>query len=248
MSNLKILALDIETRPNLAYVWKLWDENVSNDQLVESHEVLSFAAKWIGEEDTIFSSVHEGSKLKMLKKIHTLITEADAVLHWNGQRFDMPHLNREFLLAGMKPPSPVSQIDLMLVVKKHFRFPSNSLAHVSQALGLQGKVDTGGFKLWKGCMEGDEEAWAKMKEYNIHDVTLLEEAYNKLLPWIHNHPQRNLYEEGSGCPTCGSDNFIKRGFAHTRIASYQRYQCSDCGTWFRDVKRVHGSNFTRVAT
>lgn len=243
---LKILAIDIETRPNLAYVWKLWDENVGQEQLIEAHEVMCFAAKWVGSPKITFASVHIDGKQGMLEKAHALIDEADAVLHWNGQKFDMPHLNREFLLAGMTPPAPVSQIDLMLVARKQFRFPSNSLAHVSAALGLAGKAATGGFTLWRKCMEGDRKAWTTMREYNIQDVRLLEEAYDKLLPWIHNHPQRPLYEAGE-CPTCGSEDVQRRGFAYTRVSKFQRFQCKGCGTWFRGSKRVGGINKQRIS-
>lgn len=246
-NGLKILALDIETRPNLAYVWKLWDENVGLNQLVESHEILCFAAKWVGKAGVVYASVHDDGKEAMLEKAHSLLDEADAVLHWNGKKFDVPHLNREFLLAGMTPPSPVAQIDLMAVVKKHFRFPSNKLDHVAEALGIGKKKDTGGFQLWRDCMNGCKRAWATMKKYNIQDVRLLEDAYNKLLPWIHNHPQRNLYEEGDGCPTCGSDKIQRRGFAHTRLSSYRRYKCMGCGTWLRDSKRTQGSTIQRIA-
>jgi DNA polymerase elongation subunit (family B) len=244
---LRILAIDIETRPNLAYVWKLWDESVGQDQLVEAHEVMCFAAKWVGSSETMFSSTYSDGKKSMLKKAHELLDEADAILHWNGKKFDLPHLNREFLIAEMPPPAPVTQIDLMLVARKHFRFPSNSLAHVSTALGLGKKKSTGGFKLWRACMEGDEKAWATMKRYNIQDVKLLEEAYQKLLPWIHNHPQRNLYG-GEGCLTCGSDNIQRRGLAHTRMSIYQRYQCKACGTWFRGARRIRGADTQRIAT
>jgi hypothetical protein len=33
-------------------------------------------------------------------------------------------------------------------------------------------------------MEGDHKAWAEMKKYQIQDVNLLVELYDKLLPWF----------------------------------------------------------------
>lgn len=246
--SLRILAIDIETVPNLAYVWRLWQTDVSPAMLVKAHEVLCLAAKWVGEPEVFFMpSERLGVPLKeeMLAQVHALMDEADAVMHWNGTKFDIPHLNREFLLAGMKPPSPVAQIDLMLVAKKHFRFPSNKLEHVAEALGIGKKKQTGGFKLWLDCMAGDEKAWATMEKYNKQDVLLLEEAYNKLLPWVHSGPNRNLFDE-KGCPVCGSAKIQKRGMSRTKASSYQRYQCMDCGAWFRDTKRAHGGDFQLV--
>src|SRR5690606_41747736 len=83
----------------------------------------------------------------MVKEAHRLLSAADAVIHFNGQRFDIPHLNREFVEAGLTPPSPYSQIDLLKVVKKNFRFPSNKLDYVTKKLGLDHKVQNGGHQL-----------------------------------------------------------------------------------------------------
>ncbi len=33
-------------------------------------------------------------------------------------------------------------------------------------------------------MEGDDKAWAEMKKYQIQDVNLLVDLYEKLLPWF----------------------------------------------------------------
>ena len=49
--------------------------------------------------------------------IHQLMDEADVMVGWNSAAFDRKHLNREFLQAGMTPPSPSREVDLMKVVK-----------------------------------------------------------------------------------------------------------------------------------
>jgi len=91
---MKILLLDIETSPNTAHVWGLWQQNVSINQLQESSYVMCWAAKWLGEKEIFFDSVHQSSDKKMLKRIYTMINEADAVVHYNGTKFDMPTLTR----------------------------------------------------------------------------------------------------------------------------------------------------------
>jgi DNA polymerase III epsilon subunit-like protein len=95
----------------------------------------------------MFSSILNGKKT-MLKKIHSLLDECDAVIHYNGTRFDIPTLNKEFLEAGMPPPSPYHQIDLLKTSRKEFRFPSNKLDYVARALGLGQKTKHEGFELW----------------------------------------------------------------------------------------------------
>ena len=43
---MKTLTLDIETAPQVAHVWGLWQQNVGLPQLLESGYVMCFAAKW----------------------------------------------------------------------------------------------------------------------------------------------------------------------------------------------------------
>jgi hypothetical protein len=222
-------------------VWGLWQQNVSINQLMESSYVLCYAAKWLGEEDIYFDSVHQSKPKTMLKGIHALLDSADAVIHYNGTKFDIPTLNKEFLLSKLLPPSPYKQIDLLRVVRSNFRFPSNKLDYVSQRLGLGSKHAHEGHDLWVKCMNGDKDAWKRMEEYNIQDVVLLESLYDNLLPWIKNAPNRNLYQDTTGCPTCGSTRLHKRGTAVSTTGSYQRYQCRDCGSWSQGTKSIRKS-------
>jgi len=183
---LKILLLDIESSPNVAHVWGIWQQNVGINQLMESSYVLCWAAKWLGEDEIMFDSVHVSKPKKMLKRIHDLISESDAVIHYNGTKFDMPTLNKEFLLHEMNPPAPYKQIDLLRQVRSQFRFPSNKLDYVAQRLGLGSKTAHEGHELWVKCMNKDKDAWFRMEEYNKQDVILLEKLYHRLLPWIKN--------------------------------------------------------------
>ena len=107
---MKILLLDIETAPNTAHVWGLWQQNVSLNQLMESGYVLCWSAKWLGKDWIYFDSIQNKSTKSMLKGIYKLLDEADAVVHYNGKKFDIPTLNGEFLKCGFKPPSPYKQI------------------------------------------------------------------------------------------------------------------------------------------
>jgi uncharacterized protein YprB with RNaseH-like and TPR domain len=181
---MKILLLDIETTPMQVYAWGLWDQNISIDQIIKSTEMLCFGARWLGEKKVIFKSVHHDGKKEMLEELHKLMNEADLLVGWNSAAFDHKHINREFLENGMVPPAPVKDLDLMSITKANFLFPSNKLDYVAQKLGVGAKVKHSGFSLWIKCMDGDEKAWAEMKKYQIQDVNLLVELYDKLLPWF----------------------------------------------------------------
>lgn len=230
----KILFLDIETTPNLAAVWGLWKQDISLPQLLKSSYVLCWSAKWKGQSKVMFDSVHKSSQLVMLNGIWRLLDETDIAVHFNGKRFDIPTLNREFLGAGMNPPSPYKQVDLLDTAKARFNFVSNKLAYITKFLKFDGKIETN-FQLWLDCMAGDEKAWKKMEKYNKNDTLETEKLYDRLLPWIVSHPNMGLYAKLKGitCPTCGSDKVQRRGLAHMKTQSYQRYQCQSCGSWMR---------------
>jgi DNA polymerase elongation subunit (family B) len=232
---MKLLLLDIESAPNLVHVWGLWNQNIHISQIMDSSYVMCFAAKWVGEDEVFFDSVHQSKPKAMLKKIHKLLEEADAVIHWNGARFDIPTLNKEFIIHQMKPPATYKQIDLLLTSRSRFRFASNKLDYVAQALGIGKKHKHAGHELWVKCMAGDDEAWKNMETYNKQDVTLLEGVYEIFRPWIRNHPNVGLYnsDESVGCPVCGSSKLTRRGFSFTSVGKYQRYQCGSCGHWSR---------------
>lgn len=234
---MKILLLDIECAPNLATVWGIWQQNIALNQLLESSYTLCYAAKWYGESKIMFDSVYKTDRHTMLKSIHSLMDEADAIVHYNGNRFDIPMLNKEFLEAGMPPPSPAKHIDLLQTSRSKFRFVSNKLDYIAQRLGLGKKTEHEGHELWLKVMNNDRKAWKRMEEYNKNDVILLEAVYNKFKGWISNHPNRNAYDANAGCVNCGSSKIHHRGYSVLTTGKYRRFQCQACGTWFRSNKK-----------
>lgn len=229
----KTLLLDIETAPNTVYCWGLFDQNIAHEQVVESSYILCWSAKWYTQSRLMFASMQGTTKQVMLKQIHALLEEAEVVIHYNGTKFDIPTLNKEFIKLGLMPPSPYKQVDLYQVVKRMFRFESNKMTAITKQLDLGVKLKHQGFELWVGCMRGDADCWKVMERYNKRDVTIMEKLYTKLLPWIPNHPHQGL-ENQAACPRCGvTGRMMRRGTMTARTARYQRFQCQGCGGWSR---------------
>jgi hypothetical protein len=216
----------------------LWNQNVSINQLLESSDTLCWAAKWAHDDTILYDSIFQSKPKTMIKRIHALLAEADMVVHYHGTSFDIPTLNKEFVLRRMAPPSPYRQVDLLRTVRKRFRFASNKLGYVCERLGIGKKYDHEGHTLWIRCMEKQPDAWAEMEKYNRHDVVLLEALYYRLLPWIQGHPNNSAYSGEAVCPTCGHSRYQKRGYTLTQAGKYQRYQCQQCHSWFRGVTRI----------
>lgn len=197
---------------------------------------------WEGENTLYFRSVNDGVD-RMLQDIHDLLEEADAVVHYNGRKFDIPILYKEFIKHGITPPQPFHQIDLLETARRRFRFESNKLDYVAQFLGIGAKMQHKGMELWNECMEGDKKSWKTMEKYNKQDVLLLPCVYNKLLPWIQDHPNSSLYVANPDdvrpvCTNCGSHDVVKKGMEHLKTLSYQRYKCSNCHTPLRGRSTV----------
>lgn len=235
---MKILTTDIETTPHLAQVWGLWNQNIGLSQLRESAEILCVAYKWHHKPVQFAWS-------DQLDDVWRAMDEADAIVTWNGDQFDLKHLNREFLEQGHGIPAPYVSIDLLKTVRKQFKFPSNKLDYVAQRLLGERKLPHAGHQLWIDCMAGDEKAMRIMQRYNERDVRLTEKLYDRLLPWIPNHPSVALRNPDDTflpdtCPTCGSSELVREGLAFTAVSAYQRYHCKKCGRWSRGVKREKG--------
>ena len=232
---MKILHLDIETAPHQVFSWGLWKQTISINQIAIPGRTICFAAQWEGQKKVHFYSEHHHGQETMLEQAWKLLDEADVIVTYNGNHFDLPTLQKEFVMAGMAPPSTFRTVDLINTVRKQFRFASTKLDFVAQQLGLGSKTKHAGMDLWVGCMGGCESAWRKMKQYNRQDVVLLSKLYRALLPWVKNHPSWAPYLDGDrpSCRNCGSEHVIKKGVERTNSGTYVRYRCADCNTPLR---------------
>ena len=241
---MNIFTFDIETAPMVNYNWGIWQQNVSIGQIIEPTYVMSWAGKFLGERGTEYHDFH-GGKTQMLERLHTCLSDADVVVGWNSDSFDIKHVNREFVVAGMPPVRPFAKVDLMKVVKKHFKFPSNKMDYVASQLLDFKKLETGGFSLWPEFMNGDAKACKTMRKYNVQDVKVTEALYKKLLPWINGHPPVAplpafaLRDEVTDyqCPNCGSTHVHLGRPRRTRCFAIRQVNCGDCGTWFDGARR-----------
>jgi hypothetical protein len=225
-----ILLLDIETKPTSAYVWRAYGEqNIGVEQIIEPGAIICVGAKWLGEKETYLFSDWEDGHEKMLHEIHEMISYADAVVTYNGDKFDLPILRGEFLLADLGPTPPATSIDVVKTVRK-FGFFMNRLAFIGPLLGVGAKIKHEGFELWTKVMAGDVPAQKRMAKYCIQDVVLLEKLYLKVRPFIANHPHLGQVG-GHQCGACGSTHVQSRGTRRTRAFKIQRLQCQDCGSW-----------------
>lgn len=235
---MKTLIFDIETAPNLAYVWGKYEQNVL--QFEREFYMLAVAWKWLGQKRSYVRVLPDYKTYKkdkfddreLAQELWDLFDEADVVVAHNGDRFDIRKAQGRFVYHKMDPPAPFQSIDTLKVARKYFNFNSNKLDDLGKLLGLGRKVSHGGWDLWAGCLADDKKAWNLMRKYNKQDILLLEDVYLTLRPWMTNHPNHNVFVgEDELCPICGEDSLQRRGTMKTRVTVYRRYHCQSCGGW-----------------
>lgn len=248
---MKLLTLDIEMMPNTVHVWDLRNIHyVAPSQVVEYAHFACAAYKFLNEPiqfvyaDRYMPDHGDAEGLGMLWEA---MNQADAIITFNGKKFDIPRLNSAFKEAGFQAPSPYHQIDLYLGLRKTFYWPSMKLDEISKILLGDHKKEHEGHNLWVRCMAGDPEAWKIFREYCEQDVLLTEKLYLDTRGWLPNHPNSLLFDGPEGavgiaCTTCGSSDYQRRGERVFSTGVYARYRCNNCGAWFKEQKRLYGSS------
>lgn len=233
----RILFVDIETAPMAVFTFSLRTDYIPADNVITPTFILCWAAKWMDINGTMGGVVtskeaRNQDDKRICKDIHALISQADLVVWYNGDKFDALELNARFLVHGLEPPAEFRSIDPYKSYKYQFRFDSNKMDFINRILGLEPKIETT-FQLWKDCYYGDETALKYMFDYNKHDVIILESNYKKLRPWMKNHPNMGVYTEfeGNSCRICGSTSVreILDKYHYTNVGKYPLYRCNDCG-------------------
>jgi DNA polymerase elongation subunit (family B) len=235
----KVLILDIETAPIMAYTWGIWNQNIQPSNIHSDWFCLTWAAKWLFE-DKVYSAKLTSKEAvaqddsRIMLAIWKLLNEADIVIAHNGQKFDIPKLNSRFIINKLHPPLPYQQIDTLLHIRRQFGFTSNKLDYVNQLLNLPRKKENDGMPLWVGCYKGDNKCLKEMLDYNIEDVRILEETYLRIRAWIKPHPNMGLFildENEHRCPSCGSNDLSHEGKEYKTTAnSYEQFRCNNCGS------------------
>lgn len=257
---MKILAWDIETLPMAVFLWHLGKHShISHDNIIQESSIVCAAWKYVEIDKRVRSVSVMDCKTRfdknayddyhVVKKLHSVLQDADVLLAQNGDNFDLKIFNWRAKRWGLDPAVPkVQTIDTLKESRKVFRPPSHRLDYKNKALGHEGKeridirewFDIALYGIGKGDKITAISALKKMIHYNKRDVEALEEMYLDERAWYKQHPNRLLYDPNvDGCPTCGGKSYSKNGYRHTVTGIYQAYHCSSCGKRFQGTKRLH---------
>jgi hypothetical protein len=175
---------------------------------------------------------------ELCKAISARLLDTDCWLTWYGRGFDVKFLNTRLLFHGLPPVPPgFPHIDGWLTSYKKLLLRNNRLRTVQEFLGLEEEKDAVKGPIWIKALSGDLKSFRYIINHCRKDVLVLEQAYEKLRPLLHEHPRKGLVNEKTmECPVCEEKKLQKRGMHVAASRKYQRYSCTECGTWSRSPK------------
>lgn len=237
----RVLIFDLECSAELSYHFGRYKVNIPEAFNVRPSYLLSFSAKWLGQDDIItiglpyYDDYHPDNHCdkRLCEDLHKLLSEADVLVAHNLVNFDWKVAQTRFLLNGLDVVPPNKLVDTLNIAKQNFRFPTNKLETLAKHLGVGEKMQNSGASLWVDCVAGKQEAWLEMLEYNTIDVEVLEKVYLKLRPYDKKHPNVSMYFKDKSehrCVCCGSTDLTltdKKSF--TGLSEFAVYQCNSCG-------------------
>lgn len=227
---------------NLLAKFDLRDNWTPPTNILQERYIVSAAWMELGESEVHAVSVLDNPKLykkdphndrHVVETLHRELSTADLIIAHNGDKFDLRWLNGRILFHGLPPLPPMQTLDTYKVAKRVFELNSYRLDYLGQYLKVGGKATTPK-GLWLDVLRGDIEAIKTMVQYNKRDVELLKEVYLKVRGFAPSHFNSQLItDEGDHCPRCQSLRIQSRGERTTLTQVYRRFQCLDCGGWFR---------------
>lgn len=229
----RILVLDIETKLIPLLAFGIRDQYIDIKQIVDikdsSRLIHCIGVKWLGERKTTVLTEWGDGYANMIQQTRDLLDKADAVVGFNHENFDMAKMRGQFALLGIDYPKPPTNIDIFKTVRK-MGFPSSKLDYIARAFDIGAKVKHPGLDMWRDVLNGCPKAQAKMTRYCAGDVRLTEMVYDRLRPYIENHPHLRD-NPGNNCAKCGASNVTSQGWKRTVHYRIQSLKCQNCGGW-----------------
>jgi uncharacterized protein YprB with RNaseH-like and TPR domain len=201
---------------------------------------LCFGYKELGAKRTHVLSVTDFKHHKtdptndapLMRRVHDVLTNhADIIVTYYGKGFDRKFLNTRMLMAGLPPLPPLGyeHVDLYYTAKSNLALHSNRLASVAAALGCPMEKTALDGPTWTRAMAGDPRSIRYIIDHCRRDVDVLEYCYQKLRPYIRQHPHVG---PRTACRVCGSHEAQSRGYTIVKVGGRQmRKMCKSCGAW-----------------
>ncbi|WP_159083915.1 3'-5' exonuclease [Nocardioides terrigena] len=260
VSTRNVLTLDIERLPGrarhqhrgLTIEGDFWDLSgwkhllgyrLPPESVIEWPRTICVAWKFYGSKRVEFASEWGDGREEMLRRTWDAYDKADVLYGHNVAGFDTKNLNAEWLTLGLNPPSPFKTLDTLKEARKTFGFESNTLASLTDRLGIATKTDKYNVEMARAACAGSKPDQRRLKAYNVGDIHASEQFVDRLRGWIPGHPHNVVgkIDDRPTCPQCWGDNLTPNGTTLAVQIVYRLYRCDDCGG------NVRGAHHSRAA-
>lgn len=167
----------------------------------------------------------------LMRRVHKLLVEADALVSWYGKEFDLKFLNSRMLLAGLKPLPPFghNHVDLYFVCQRNFKLHSGRMQAFAETFGCPVDKTPVRADIWRRANRGDPKALRYVVEHCRRDVDILHWVYQTVRPYVRLHPP--VSQDGRACRVCGGTEWLSNGWRFRLGGRHRRLQCQGCGHW-----------------
>jgi len=241
----RIIFWDLETLADLPKVMKYLPGMSAYPGLTMKathNSVICFGYKVLGEKSPQCLNAWDyrgwkkdvNNDKELVEAARDILITADGIVTHNGTRFDIKFLNSRLVYHGLAPLPKIPHIDTCSVAKSKLFLFNNRLNTLAEFLGVETKMENGGWPLWEKVLTRDPKSMKIMTAYCKQDVNVLEQAYLRLLPMMGNVPNYNLFSGTKEivCPNCGGTHAHKHGTRTMPNRIVQRYICTNCGTTY----------------
>ena len=237
----RILILDVERLPGITqqYWWDradLKNRYIHYESVIRQPRTTIVCAKWYHDAEVIeLAEWDPGGRKRFLKRVHSLMADADIIVGHNLDNADVPWLAGDLFIEGNLPPlPPFKTIDTLKVLRKQFKSgaPFKSLDAFCQIIGVESKTDRYDREaMERAVTDKSVEDRERLTAYCAGDVIATQALLDWLLPHLPNPPA--LFVSGEDklttCHRCGHPTKpISRRYI-ANVMSYSMRKCVSCG-------------------
>jgi len=122
---------------------------------------------------------------RILKSLLKAFESVDLISGYYSTRFDVPFVRTRCILQDVEFPTfgTLMHYDMYYTVRNKFQLHRNSLDAATKLFRLDEKGHVG-LPLWNKARIGDQKAIDEIYEYNIQDVAISYQLFEKIIPYV----------------------------------------------------------------
>lgn len=209
--------------------------------ITREKQIICISYKW-QYEDMIHTLDWRNGEKQMLKDFIKIMGEAHEVVAHNCDNFDIKFLRTRCLSNGVLMFPNYRSLDTLKKTRSFFLNASNKLGYLGEWLGIGGKQEHDGKKLWDDVLAGDVKRLEEMIRYCERDVVMLEDYYFIISPFITHNNNFAVLTGGDrwDCPECASSDVkMYRTYSTPMGVIRREMKCNNCKKQYKISNKTY---------